>query len=185
MSIRQWLQSHITAIFVFHSILQNIKLKCTYNTYNNFWHFKIVILENLNCTFLGNLCNTFHKLFTFHWIKCHKSAEMFRCKSWDSFINKFFARCTDCITYWKNTRIKYTDYVSRISFINYLSVLSHNLLRSWKFHFLTTLYVIHILRCIKLSWTNSKESNSIVMCLVHISLNLKYKSWKWFFNRVN
>ena len=46
--------------------IRNIKLKYAYNANDNFLHTCVKLLENLNCTFLGNLCNTFHKLFTFH-----------------------------------------------------------------------------------------------------------------------
>mgnify|MGYP002731686991 CR=1 FL=1 len=54
-------------------------------------HASIKLLENLNRTLLGNLFNSFDKLFSFHCVYLTYLCKMFWCKSRNTFIFNFLA----------------------------------------------------------------------------------------------
>ena len=76
---------------------------------------------------------------------------MLRCESRYSFKSKFLTRCTDRITDGKDARIEYTNNVTGICLVYYVTGLCHHLLRLKKSHLLFALYMVNFLRCIKFS----------------------------------
>ena len=62
MLVRKILQNNLHVILVFQTIFQYIELQDTHNTYDNLFHTGIVLLKNLDCTFLCDLIDSFYEL---------------------------------------------------------------------------------------------------------------------------
>ena len=88
-------------------------------------------------------------------------------------------RCK-CITNRIYSRIKNTNDISCISFLNHLTLIRHHLLWLCKLDCLTTLNMIDLHTSSKLTRTDTHKCNTVTMILVHVCLNLKYKSGKIF-----
>ena len=168
-------QTDIYIIFIFQTIFQYIELKDTYDSDDDLLHTAFVLLENLNCSFLGDLIDSFHELLSLHGIQQTDSREMFRSKCGNSLIGKFLTWGADGISDGENARIKDTDNISGKRLIHHMSVACHHLLRLGKTHFFITLYMINFHTGIKPSGTNSHECDPVSVCLVHIRLDLEDK----------
>ena len=127
--MRHIFQADFYIIFIDETIFKHIKLQDSHYTNYDFLHSHSVFLKNLNCAFLGNLSNSFYKLFALHCIKLPHSRKMFGGKRWNSFKCKIFFCRSKRISNRKNTRIKDSDNISGISFFNDFTFLCHQLLR--------------------------------------------------------
>ena len=174
--VRHWFKTDLNAVFIEQTVLQNVELKDTDNADDDLFHTGVVFLEDLDGTFLGNLGDTFDELLTLHGIYLTDFGKMLRCESRNTFKGEFLAGCADGISDGENTRVKDTDDISGIGFADNLTFLSHQLLRLGKTELLLTLYVINFFVSIKLAGTDTHESDSVAVCLIHIGLDLEYKS---------
>lgn len=70
-----------------------------------------------------------YELLSFEGILLTDSHKMLRCKGRDRLELELFLWRANRITDSEDTRVKHTDYISCIGFVDYLSFLSHYLLR--------------------------------------------------------
>ena len=150
----------------------------TDNTDNDLLHTGIVFLEDLDRTFLGDLADALHELFTFHGIDLAHTGKMFRCKCRNTLKSKSVFSADDGIANRKDARVKYTDDIPGICLIHDLSFLRHQLLRLRKFHRLISLHMKDFHTGIKLAGADTHKGDPIAVCLVHICLNLEDKCGK-------
>ena len=110
---------------------------------------------------------------------------MFRCKSRNTFIGKFIARCTYSISDREDTRVKDTDDISRVCFFHNVPILCHHLLWLGQTHFFIALYMINLHSGIKFTGADTHECDSVSVGFVHIGLNLEDKCRKIFRHRID
>ena len=101
---------------------------------------------------------------------------MLRCKGRDRLELELFLWRADRIANSEDTWVKHTDYISCIGFVDYLSFLSHYLLRLRKSELFIALNVENFHILIELARTDTQESDTVTVSLVHISLYLEYES---------
>ena len=176
MLIRKLFHTDLYIVFTLQAVLQHLKLQHANHSYDNFFHPRVKFLEDLDCSLLGDLADSLHKLLTLHRIYLAYSGKMLRSKSWDPF--KFY-RCLSFIqriSNRENTRVKNTDNISGIGLLHMLSLLGHHLLRLGKTDLLPTLHMHYFHTSFKLAGTDSHKCNTVSVRLIHIRLDFKYKS---------
>ena len=162
-------------------IFQHVELQYAHHADNDLLHTGIVLLEDLNRAFLGDLFDPFHKLFSFHGVHLTHPGEMFRRESRDAFILDPAPRHAHRISYRKYTRIKKSDNVSRIGLFHNLAVLGHHLLRLGQPDLFVVLHVQHFHARLKFAGTDTHKRDAVPVRLIHIGLNLEDKSGKSLF----
>ena len=185
MLIWQIFHMNLYIILIFQTIFEHIKLQDTDYANNDLFHTGMILLKNLDRTFLCNLGNSLDKLFSFHRIYLTDSCKMLRCKSRDSFITERFCRGLNGISNRKNTRIKDTDNISTVSFIHHVALTSHHLLWLGKSYFFTALNVHDFHSGFKFSGTDTHECDPVAVRLIHIRLYFKDKCRKILRKRIN
>ena len=99
--------------------------------------------------FLCNLGNSLDELFSLHRIELAHSCKMLRREGRNSLVCEFFARHTDRISDGEDARVKYTDDIAGVCFINNMTVTRHHLLLS----------LIHICKIAERSQIDAEQWN--------------------------
>ena len=86
---------------------------------------------------------------------------------------EFLSRCADRISYGEYARVEDADYISCIGFVDYLPLLSHDLLGLREAHLLVALNVQHVHFLIELARAHTHEGYPVAVSLVHIGLYLE------------
>ena len=185
MLIRKRIHADFHIVLILEAVFQHIELQYTDHADDDLLHSHIVLLENLDRTFLRNLLHALHELLALHRIHLPHSRKMLRCERRDSLELKRLRR-GECISDGKNTRIKHTDDVSRIRLVHDMTLLRHHLLRLRKLDlFIAALHVCHFHAGGKLARADAHKRNSVTVCLVHVCLNLEYKRREILTKRIN
>ena len=75
----------------------------------------------------------------------------------------------------EDARIKYTDDITGVSFLDNLSVLRHHLLRLGQADLLAALYMVYFHAGLELAGYNTHEGDTVTVRLVHVCLDLEDK----------
>ena len=178
MLIGQVLQDDLHIVLVFQTVFQDIELQDAHNTHDDLFHTGIILLEDLDRTFLGDLVDPLHELFSLHCIHLAHPRKMFRCKGGDALIGKTFLRCGEGVSDGEDPRIEHADDISAVRFLDHLSLTRHHLLGLREAHFFSSLYMVHVHSCLELTGADPHESDPVPVSLVHICLDLEHKSRK-------
>ena len=110
---------------------------------------------------------------------------MFWCECWDSFVFKVIFWKADSVSDREDSRVKYSDDISAIGFVNHFSLTCHHLLRLKQTHLFITLHMIYFLGSVKFTGTDSHKCDSVSVCLVHVCLDFKDKRREILFDRID
>jgi len=110
---------------------------------------------------------------------------MLRRKGRNSFVLNLPARHTKGISDGENTRIKDADDIACVSLVHNLPVLRHDLLRLGQTLLSAALHMVNLHAGGKLAGTDTDKRDTVPVCLVHICLDLEYKSRKLLFHGIN
>ena len=173
----------MSAIFIVQTVFKYFQLEYAYYANNVTFQTNTFLLEYLDSTFLRQLKNAFFKLLTFHGVFRLYASKNFRREYREIFKLKFQFAIAQGVANTKDTGVKYTDDIARISFFNNGSFLRKELLRLSKFNNLVGLFVINAHALIKYTGADTHKGNSVAVSRVHVSLDFKNKSRECFILR--
>ena len=110
---------------------------------------------------------------------------MLRREGRNSLVCEFFARHTDRISDGEDTRVKYTDDIAGVCFINNMTVTRHHLLRLGKTHFLSSLHMEDFHSGVEFAGADAHECDTVTVCFVHVCLDFKDKRREILFDRID
>ena len=110
---------------------------------------------------------------------------MLRREGRNSLVCEFSARHTDRISDGEDTRVKYTDDIAGVCFINNMTVTRHHLLRLGKTHFLSSLHMEDFHSGIEFAGADAHECDTVTVCFVHVCLDFKDKRREILFDRID
>ena len=110
---------------------------------------------------------------------------MLRREGRNSLVCEFFARHTDRISDREDARVKYTDDIAGVCFINNMTVTRHHLLRLGKTHFLSSLHMEDFHSGVEFAGADTHECDTVTVCFVHVCLDFKDKRREILFDRID
>ena len=172
-------------VFGLHPEFEHVELQHTDHTDSHTLHAVTGFKENLDCAFLRDLVHALGKLLALHGIDLFNDGEMLRRKGRNSFVLNLPARHTQGISDGENTRIKDADDIACVSLVHNFPVLRHDLLRLGQTLLSAALHMVNLHAGGKLAGTDTDKRDTVPVCLVHICLDLEYKSRKLLFHGIN
>ena len=158
--------------------MEHIKLQCTHNANDHFFHTGIGHLEDLDGTFLCDLFRTLDKLLALHGVLGTDTAEMLRGKGGDTGVQKLLSGHCDGVANGKNARVKHADHVAGIGFLYDFPLRSHQLLGLRKTHLSAALHMVVFRVTLEFARADPHKGQPVPVSLVHIGLDLKHESRK-------
>ena len=110
---------------------------------------------------------------------------MLRCEGRDTLKLELLVGRTERVTDGENTRIKDADDISGVGLLDDLTALSHQLLRLGQTDLLTALNMVDFHSGLELTGTDTHESDTVTVRLIHIRLDLKYEGGEILSERVD
>ena len=98
---------------------------------------------------------------------------------------RIFCRHTDRISDGEDARVKYTDDIAGVCFINNMTVTRHHLLRLGKTHFLSSLHMEDFHSGVEFAGADAHECDTVTVCFVHVCLDFKDKRREILFDRID
>jgi len=173
-AVRKGLHSQLNIVLILHSVLKDVELKSTDNAHNDLLHTGSNFLEDLDSTFLSDLGNALDELLSLHGVLLLNTAEEFRSEGWNTLKLYLFAAAY-CVADGEDARVKDTDDIAGVGFLDYLAALSHHLLWLRELDLSVLLNVVDLHALLELAAANSHKGDSVAVSLVHVGLDLKYK----------
>jgi len=178
MLVGESLQQDLHIVFTFQPEFQDIELQHADDPADDLLHTGVVLLEDLDGAFLGDLGDTLDKLVPLHGVHLADTREVLRRECRDPLITESLFRHAEGVADRIEAGVKHTDDVSGIGLLQDLSVAGHQLLGLGKALDPAGLYMLNIHPDLIAAGADAHEGNAVTVGFVHICLDLENKGGK-------